>query len=166
VYNAPLQVGPSNPLWPTPTGYKATMVGIPYDDLDGWRAIYPADIFAGQLEKVAAGFESAVAALRTVVPEPPPALAEELVFAEAAAVHFASVANQSRYVLARRAGDPAAMQRLIDAETALAKRLHTLQSRDARLGFEASNQYFYIPLDLVEKVINCRWLAATLPDPK
>ena len=87
-------------------------------------------------------------------------------FAEAAAIHFASVANQSRFVLARRAGDTAAMQRLIDAETTLAKRLHALQSRDSRLGFEASNQYFYIPLDLVEKVINCRWLAATRPVPK
>ena len=166
VYNAPLQVGPSNPLWAAPTNYKATMVGIPYDDLDGWRAIYPPDIFAAQLEKVAAGFESAVAALRSVVPEPPPAMTEELVFAEAAAIHFSAVANQTRFVLARRAGDTAGMQRLIDAETTLTKRLHALQSRDARLGFEASNQYFYIPLDLVEKVINCRWLAVTLPTPK
>ena len=166
VYNAPLQVGPSNPLWSVPTGYKATMVGIPYDDLDGWRAIYPADIFAAQLEKVVSGFESALVSLRAAVPEPPQPLGEEMRFIEAAAIHFSSVANQSRYVLARRAGDPAAMQRFIDAETALAKRLHALQSRDARLGFEASNQYFYIPLDLVEKVVNCRWLASTLPTPK
>jgi hypothetical protein len=166
VYNAPLQVGPANPLWPAPTGYKATMVGIPYDDLDGWRAIYPAEIFAAQLEKVASGFESALAALRTAVPDPLPAMAEELVFAEAAAIHFAGVANQSRFVLVRRAGDTAGMRRLIDAEMTLAKRLHALQSRDARLGFEASNQYFYIPLDLVEKVINCRWLAANRPVPK
>ena len=42
VYEAPLQMGPANPLWPAPTGYKACMVGIPYDDLKAWRAIYPA----------------------------------------------------------------------------------------------------------------------------
>ncbi len=159
VYSAPLQMGPANPLWPAPTGYKACMVGIPYDDLKAWRAIYPAEVFAAQLEKVAAGFEAAVADLRAAVAAPPPALAEELRFAEAAAIHFASVANQSRAVVARDAGDRDALRRLCEAEARLACRLHALQSRDARIGFEASNQYYYTPHDLVEKVINCRWVA-------
>ena len=77
-----------------------------------------------------------------------------------------SVANQSRYLLARRTADSKAQRRFIDAETRLATRLHALQSRDARLGFESSNQYFYTPHDLVEKVINCRWLAARLDAAK
>lgn len=166
VYNAPLQVGPSNPLWPKPTGYKATMVGIPYDDLDGWRAIYPPDIFAAQLEKVAAGFEAALAELGKAVHQPPSSLAEEMLCIQAAAIHFASVANQCRFVLARRASDKSAMQRLIENEIALARRLHALQSRDSRLGFEASNQYYYIPLDLIEKVVNCSWLSSTLAERK
>jgi hypothetical protein len=43
--------------------------------------------------------------------------------------------------------------------------LHAVQSRDSRIGFEASNQYYYVPVDLAEKVINCqdlltRWLPA------
>lgn len=160
VYRAPFQMGPANPLWPSPTGYQSCMVGIPYDDLKGWRAIYPAEVFATQLGKVAAGFDAATAKLRTAVATPPPALAEEIRFAEAAAIHFASVANQSRAVVARDAGDSAALRRLCEAEAALAIRLHALQSRDSRIGFEASNQYYYIPLDLVEKVINCRWVAA------
>jgi len=46
----------------------------------------------------------------------------------------------------------------VRAELALAKRLLALQSRDARLGFEASNHYFYVPQDLLEKVVNCRHL--------
>lgn len=162
VYNAPLQMGPANPLWPTNTGYKACMVGIPYDDAKAWRAIYPAAVFASQLEKVAAGFETAISTLRTAVASPSPALAEEIRFVEVAAIHFASVANQSRAVVARDAGDSAALRRLCDAEAALAIRLHALQSRDARIGFEASNQYYYTPHDLVEKVINCRWVAAHL----
>ena len=162
VYFAPLQTGPANPFWPAPTGYKATMVGIPYDDLEGWRSQYPADIFAAQLEKVASGFESALTKIRAAVPEPTPSLAEELTFVEAAAIHFASVANQSRYILARRTADVNGQRRFIDAEARLAIRLHALQSRDARLGFESSNQYFYTPHDLVEKVINCRWLASRL----
>jgi len=173
VYRAPLQTGPANPLWGEPTGYAATMVGFPYDDLDGWRAIYPPEIFIGQLEKVAAGFERALAALRRppLPPDLPPAHAAawagELRVAEAAAIHFRSVAQQARFVLARRAlaaakeasaarRQEAILERLLRAEIKLARRLHTLQSNDARLGFEASNQYFYIPADLAEKVLNCR----------
>ena len=166
VYNAPLQMGPANPLWSAATGYAACMVGIPYDDLNAWRAIYPTEIFAAQLEKVATGFEAAIAKLRSAVAGPPAsALAEELLFAEAASIHFASVANQSRAVVARDSGDSAALRRWCDAEAALALRLHALQSRDSRIGFEASNHYYYTPHDLVEKVINCRWLAARLDPP-
>src|ERR1035437_8999734 len=63
VYNAPMQVRPANPLWGEPTGYRASMVGFPYDDLDAWRAVYPAEVFIGQFEKVATGFEHAHANL-------------------------------------------------------------------------------------------------------
>lgn len=40
LYNAPHQLGPANLVWAEPTGYRATMVGFPYDDLDGWLASY------------------------------------------------------------------------------------------------------------------------------
>jgi hypothetical protein len=162
VYNAPLQMGPANPLWIEPTKYGATMVGIPYDDLDGWRGPYPPEIFAAQLEKVASGFESAVKRLRDAIRNPPEPLREEPRFAEAAAIHFASVANQTRFVLARRAKDKAAMLQHAEAESRNAIRLHALQNEDSQIGFEASNQYYYTPHDLVEKAINCRWLSSAL----
>jgi hypothetical protein len=55
------------------------------------------------------------------------------------------------------------MERLLRAEIESARRLHAIQSRDSRIGFEATNQYYYVPVDLAEKVINChdlltRWL--------
>lgn len=166
VYNAPLQAGPANPLWPAPTGYTATMVGIGYDDLTTWRAVYPPDVFAAQLDKVAGGFEHAVATLRAGVPDPAPAVTEDLLFAEAAAIHFASVACQARAVTARDTGNTAALRQEIAREKTLAIRLHALRSRDSRIGFEASNQYFYTPLDLVEKVINCAWMESRSPHEK
>lgn len=162
VYHAPLQMGPANPLWPAATGYRACMVGIPYDDLESWRAIYPAEVFASQLDKVARGFQAAITRLRADIVSTPPAIAEELRFAEAAAIHFASVACQCRAVVARDAKDHPALSRLCNEEAGHAIRLHALQGEDSRIGFEASNQYYYIPLDLVEKVINCRWLARHL----
>ncbi|MDQ1256506.1 MAG: hypothetical protein QG656_1102, partial [Candidatus Hydrogenedentes bacterium] len=98
----------------------------------------------------------------------------DLRLARAAAIHFQSVANQARYVLARDTlADPAVSpedaQRLraelkcfIESEIALACQLFTLTREDSRIGFEPSCQYFYLPLDLVEKVVNCRWLLARI----
>jgi hypothetical protein len=174
VYNAPMQYGPSNLLWEKPTTYRSTMVGFPYDDLDGWRAFYPPEVFATQFAKMADGFDTARRALETATRAEEPrltrkarqAVAEELTIAEAAAIHLRSTGHQARFVLARQAlasaasADAAAaarqeLERLLNDERALARRLHALQTRDSRLGFEASNHYFYVPVDLAEKVLNC-----------
>ncbi len=178
VYSAPLQNGPSNLLWVDATGYKASMVGFPYDDLEQWRAIYPAEVFIGQLEKVAAGFTTASKKLATVFDNPPrgirsgqfSAVREQVRLMRAAALHWQSVADQSRFVAARRAllaaksaeqAEPHVLviERVLADETSAALELLVLQKRDSRLGFEASNQYYYVPMDLAEKVLNCRDLA-------
>jgi hypothetical protein len=159
-YRAPMQMGPANPLWAEPTGYKSTMVGFPYDDLTGWRQVYPPEVFIAQFNKIADGFEAALAKLKSAVQHVTPALAQELNVAEAAAIHFRSTANQARFVLARDKRDTAELRRVLADEIALARRLYAIQTRDSRIGFEASNQYYYVPLDLVEKVINCRDLLA------
>jgi hypothetical protein len=55
-----------------------------------------------------------------------------------------------------------AMEKVLQDEIALARRLHEIQSSDSRIGFEASNQYYYVPVDLIEKVLNCHELLAGL----
>jgi hypothetical protein len=61
-----------------------------------------------------------------------------------------------------RTGRPLAISLLIALEATLrdelklARRLFDIQSRDCRIGFEASNHYFYVPIDLMKKVVNCR----------
>lgn len=182
LYNGPQQLGPANLLWERPTGYSATMVGFPYDDLDRWRAVFPPDVFIRQFDKMAHGFERALRKLEgetlglRASDEHVRALREELAVAEACAIHFRSVADQARFVVARReldaADTPADAEDVIGrAEDVLkreiesARRLHGLQSHDSRFGFEASNQYYYVSVDLAEKVLNCRdlldrWLLA------
>lgn len=179
VYNGPQQLGPANLLWAETTGYRATMVGFPYDDLERWRAVYPPEVFAGQFAKVAEGFERALDQLRAASATAGASSAErrtldvECGVAEAAAIHFRSVANQTRFVILRRAGTAtptaggtetsrAELERLLHSEIHLARRLHALQRQDSRLGFEASNQYYYVPVDLMEKVLNCRELLARM----
>ncbi len=172
VYFAPLQLGPANLLWEKPTGYTATMVGFPYDDLDRWRGVYPPKIFIGQFKKMAVAFEAEIEKLKRAAErsalskEQGRALSSELNVAEVCAIHFRSVANQARFVEIRRAaasakrtaGESRSLEEILHSEIELARRLHAIQSRDSRIGFEASNQYYYVPIDLAEKVLNCREL--------
>ena len=166
VYTSPIQIGPANPLYLEPTGYSATMWGIPYDDLDGWRGPYPPEVFAAQFEKVAEGWANGISELEAAVEKCPAPLRPDgeadLRLARAAAIHFQSVANQARFVTARDALDTPAMKRCLESEVQLARQLYTLTRHDSRIGFEPSCQYFYLPQDLVEKAINCRWLEGRL----
>ena len=182
VYSCPVQMGPANPLYIEKTGYQAAMTGIPYDDLTGWRGPYPPEVFAGQFEKIAQLWQSGLPLLERAVDLAPPARRAEaqadLRIAEAAYTHFQSVANQSRFVMARDTlADPKSdltveqraklrgdIRRCLESEITLARRLFTLARQDSRIGFEAANHYFYVPLDLVEKVINCQWLLTRCGD--
>ena len=181
VYNCPIQMGPANLLYATPTNYAATMTGIPYDDVNRWRGPYPAEVLAGQFAKIAAGWKAGLSELQQAVEKTPPGkLADaqaELRFARAAQIHFQSVANQVRFTLARNALlakdkplGPAErkarveeMQRVARDELELARELFTLAQEDSRIGYEAANQYFYLPNDLVEKVVNCRYILDHAP---
>lgn len=179
VYNAPLQIGPANLLWKAPTGYQATMVGLPYDDLNGWRCVYPAEIFLNQLEKVAAGFEESALLMESLLAacEEENAfrknIKDEIDLTRAAICHYQSIAQQGNYILLRDrlAGEENDQKRekirqkmavLLDKEMECAIALYELQRHNSRIGFEATNHYFYTPADLVEKVLNCSWLKSQL----
>jgi hypothetical protein len=175
LYRGPAQCGPANLLYPEPTGYRATMVGFPYDDVEGWRGRYPAEVLGAQFSKVAAGWKRGLADYKkalskTDTPARQANARSDLTVAEAAGLHFDSVTNQIQFVLARNAllsGKLSAAERdakvhqikkIVADEINDAKRLFTLTREDSRIGFEASNQYYYLPLDLVEKVINCEYI--------
>ena len=168
IYTCPVQFGPSNLLYATRTGYAATMIGFPYDDLNRWRGPYPAEVFAGQFEKLCRGWEAGVTELEKVA-EASAAGRDDVVLARAAGLHFRSVANQARFVMARdanRRGEMARVAReemkVAREEMKVARELFGLARADSRIGFEASNHYYYLPQDLIEKVINCEHVVQTL----
>ena len=179
LYFCPVQLGPANLLYPVPTGYAATMVGYPYDDLKSWVTIYPVDVFASQFETMVSGWQPGLAAFERAVGKTKTKVQTanaktDFGLAEAAYLHLKSVANQVQFTKARNAlGDTALranqgqnnlniMRSVAAEEIKLAQRLYQLAKADSRIGFEASNQYHYLPLDLVEKVVNCEYL---LQDP-
>ena len=199
LYLGPVQAGPANPLWERSTGYRATMVGFPYDDLTRWRAMYPEEVFADSYASMASGFDAAITSLReaaavaALTPTQSESIEEHLRVARACAIHFKSTANQARFITLRRSLEEArhvaggsgvdvpegaafpamadgdalkaleTMEVILIDERALAIEMYALQCHDSRLGFEASNQYHFTPMDLAEKLLNTedlltRWL--------
>ena len=150
IYVGPHQWGPANPLYLEKTGWKATMVGIPYDDLDGWRSNYPRETYAQLIGKVADGFAEGCRLMDGV------ASGRELDMYRAEQMHFASCRDQARFVMARDKGDAAAMVRFAKAELERAKEYWRLVRADSRIGYESSNHYFFVPRDVLEKVLSCR----------
>ena len=185
LYLGPQQVGPANLLYREPTGYRATMVGFPYDDVGRWSGPYGPNRLVRQFRRIGKSWRTGMTALRKAVAAVPPELRDdaeaELRFAEAAGLHFRSVANQASYIAARNALLAAAsaldvteqrslgsvMRASATDEIKVATQLFALTMADSRIGYEASNHYYYVPLDLIEKVINCRHLLdLPLPQPK
>jgi hypothetical protein len=173
LYFTPMQVGPSNLLWGNPTLYNASMVGIAYDDVSKWVGNYPVKVFISQMERIADGFYQGLSQLKqkisalTLGEKEQKALIRECNVAATIAIHCRSVANQSNFITLRDnlplTKDHQEFQKMIIElenllrdEIVLAKRMLSLQSSDSRLGYEASNHYFYTPCDLIEKVLNCR----------
>ena len=177
VYYAPFQMGPANPLYLQKTGWSATMVGIPYDDLKRWRSIYPEQVFADQLSKVAAGFGEGADRFDEMTSRCDEGLAaqarRDAGMFRAAYLHFVSAVDQVRFVMARdrrdRAADAGArlsaereMVAIARRELATAKAILPLVKADSRIGYECSNHYFYIPQDIREKIVCCRTLLESL----
>jgi hypothetical protein len=82
--------------------------------------------------------------------------------------HFKSVANQIEFYLLRDqiglqhgpelSGTKARMREIAIEEMQLARQQYELARRHSVIGYEASNHYYYRPLDLVEKVLNCQYV--------
>ena len=180
LYTAPQQYGPANLLYEKATGYKATMVGFPYDDLKSWRGIYPDSIFIRQFSLVAEGWLKGLEYFRQVKNitdslHRQTALSDEHI-AVAAYLHFASVANQAQFInyrdsLANKTLAPVIrknikknIRSILQNEISLAAELYRICREDSRIGYEASNQYYYVEQDIIEKILNCRYLLDVFKD--
>lgn len=155
-YSAPQQCAPANLLYEKPTGWSATMVGYPYDDLAGWRHIFPENVYIGQLEKLCRKWREGLELLGQIDVAANRSLALVLDCAEACLIHFESMYNQAMYVVRRREGKD--LLGLIEAESELAERAAALLCRNAAIGYESSNHYFYTMSNLLEKIVNCDYL--------
>lgn len=160
LYNSPHNIGPANLLYPEQTNYKATMVGIPYDDLKGWCGPYRPETYYNSLYKLCEIWQHGLDALKSansaVKPEYRTNYNDLCSVADACYCAYASAANQAFFIDRLRGGnDEIAKQKLLANEINLAARLLKLARQDSRLGFEATNHYAYTLNELLEKIINC-----------
>ncbi len=169
LYVAPQNVGPKNLLYAKPTGYACTMVGDPYDCLQGWRSIYSEDVFESQWGKLSDGWRGGLKILQEAAPGIESgcrAAFDDLErVATAAYCHFRSAFLQVAFVRRRQSDNPAdraQVLQILDEEQQLAIQLHDIARRDSRIGFEATNHYAYTLQDLREKVLNCAYLRSRL----
>ena len=148
------------------------MILFPYDQMQAWVGPYPPETVQSQFEKMAVmwkqGLNTFAVALEEVLPARQPNAILDYGIAETCYLHFKSVANQIRFYLLRAKwtkGDNSVreeMAAIVQEEIDLARRLFILSRRDSRIGFEAANHYYYRPLDLAEKVLNCRQILRSL----
>lgn len=165
LYNAPQNMGCANLLYASPTGYTASIVNTPYDDLDYWRTPYPADVFEEQFRKMTEGWRPGLALLAEAAADAEgpcaTALSELSDVAWATYCHLRTAYLQIAFVRHRDEQGFVLDERtraIVGEEIELAKTLYTIMRRDSRIGFEATNHYYYTANDLVEKVLNCEHL--------
>lgn len=153
LYKGPQNAGPSSLLFPTPSGYSATMTGFAYDDLEAWRSIYPVDIFEDQFRKLCEGWEKGLA----LIDEGDES--EVAVMARAAYCIFKSSYNQIRFIRARDEGRFTDAKKIAEDEEQIARLMLAQMNKNAAIGYEAANHYYFSKGQIVEKILNCRHTA-------
>ena len=156
LYQGPQNAGPSNLLYETPTGYKSTMTCFAYDDLPGWCGIYPVDVFEAQFEKLCKGWEAGLALI------PKGDKSERAIMARATYCLFRSSLNQIKFIRARDEGRTADALALARQELAVAEAMLSLMNKNAAIGYEAANHYYFSKGQMAEKIINCHHVINSL----
>ena len=150
------------------------MVGFPYDDLERWRGIYPADVYENEYGQLVEGWRDGLADLLLYKGQNEE-LDEMILMARALLCQFESAYHHVCFVSRRdgilAGGDTALdgtdllqtensgalheeLLHIIRAEMETVQTLIDLRLQDSRIGYESSNHYFYTLQDLKEKMIN------------
>ena len=139
-------------LFEEPTGYKATMTCFAYDDLDGWRNEYTIEAFENQFAKLCDKWAEGLKLL------PKNDETEVTLMAEACYCIYRSSLNQIRFILARNEKRYKDMVLLATDELEVAKKMLSLMNKNASIGYEAANHYYFSKGQIVEKILNCNYI--------
>ena len=172
IYNGAHHIGPANLFYTQKTGYRATMVGIPYDNHTRWASIYPSHIWSSQMAKSAVGFKKGITLLEQAYKVAKGGYKEKVAVAlsrmKAVYIHLQAAAEQSKFFIARdeyfeaktdaeRKEKLEIMRQACEAERELIKQMLPVVSADSEIAYESSNHYFYLPCDLGEAYLSVNY---------
>lgn len=165
-YNGTQFHAPANLLFAQNSGFTATMTGFPYDNLDSWRSIFPAETYIHQLWKLSDGWHTGLEILRPIAEHTDdPTLQELWDCAEVCDAHFRSMLLQCWFVCHRDKRPEKAelsIPEILAEEESISMRVAAVQAHNPTIGYESTNHYVYYKNNLIEKIINCRYLADIL----
>lgn len=152
LYYSPKTLGCAN-LWEKELSEKqSAMVCFAFDDYETWIKPYPIEIYLSQYEKLLKAWGQGLNELSKI---PNSSLIEEMeICAKTAYCHFKSDYLQTKFSLLKRSENKEEIVELLTAEYENTEVLLSLLYQDAKVGYEASNHYFYNERTLIEKLIN------------
>ena len=152
LYRGPQNAGPSNNLFEKPTGYKATMTCFAYDDLERWCSIYPINTFEEQFSKLCKKWEIGLDMLGGDDES------ETAIMARATYCLFKSSLNQIKFIRARDSGHYSDAVCAAKEELLISEKMLDLMNKNAAIGYEAANHYYFSRGQIAEKIINCNYI--------
>jgi hypothetical protein len=156
LYFSPKNVGLAN-LWDLEAEEKfSAMVGLSFDDYEHWIKPYPYEVYVSEYKRLLTCWKKGLKILRKL---PNNGKIEEiLLFAEVAYLHFEADVLQTEFSFYKRKEnfDKIKLLKITRRAFNATKELMRLQSRDSRIGYEASNHYYYTKRTLMEKLVNCK----------
>ena len=147
-YCGPQNVGCANPFYAKKTGLNATMVGFPFDDIDGWRGNHSRKEFTESFQAVTEIWKQGLSLLDGVKSYNADCVKR---IATATYCVLRSAYLQSLWVTTRSL--QAAKEEFSNTQTLIA-----LAAEDPSIGFEASNHYLYYENTLLEKLLSLKIL--------
>lgn len=133
---------------------KSTMVCFTFDDYENWSAPYGLEVYTAQMSKLAESWGVGVAEIKRRRGNA--AYEEFKRVAEVCHIHFANAAAFASFTAlkcdARKNADK--LLALVQGEEERTARLYELTGADAKIGYEATNHYFYNANSLLEKLVN------------
>ena len=152
LYHGAMQVGASNLWYRHKTGLKSTMVGYPYDDIESWLGgKFTSKEYKQKLEKLTNEW---LIGLTLLQEKQGNAQYEELKrMAKVVYLNIRSVLVQFLFN-EKKECENAELLTLVKEEERLTKALYAIAAEDARIGYEASNHYYFTQNTFLEKLVN------------
>jgi len=155
LYFSPKTLGPANLYSLEKQEKTSSMVCYTFDDLDTYLHHFGYDIYIKEMKKAVSGFKKSLNILKKIENKNDRTI-ELIRYINVAEIHYESDLNQTMFNKEKNdiINNRKDLLRIVKIERKNTIKLIELMKEDSKIGFEASNHYFYSVNNLIEKIIN------------